>query len=580
MPNRSPRAAGLLLRATAAAVAYASAAHAQPTPPAGGGTVVGARPPGRASSARDELFTGAELESYLRTLQAAGLAGAYPWSLRGFSPAEVDRLLPTSPEHPWAGRYDLTRVDSATERRARDGVRLVRPTIAARYNSAFPFGSNDGAVWAGRGLTSSVQAGVAARWGPLSLTLVPIAFRAENAAFDLADNGRDGALRFAHAQYATSVDVPQRFGDAAYQRVDPGQSTLRLDLAGVAAGISTANAWWGPASQFPFLLGNNAAGFPHVFVGTARPAYVWIGHVHTRLLWGRLDQSEYFDPAEDALGVARPRRFAAGLIGVFQPRGVPGLEVGAARFFHAPWPESGLPGRYVARPFEGILKKSLDEPPNPIPTDPQSQDGENQLASFFGRWVLPRSGFEAYFEFGRDDHNWDGRDLWQQPDHQASMLWGVRKSWRRGAHGLVAARLESLNYESHPIGVFRNAAIMYAHSSGSNQGHTQRGQLLGADAGVGSGAGAVAAVDWYRPDGRWSASWTRVLRGRQDRPAEDGAPNDVAMDVVHSLGVERLLFAGAWDLTAGLTGSYEFNRDFRDDRRNLSVRLAVTGLPW
>ena len=152
-----------MLRAAAAAVACASAAQAQPTPPpAAGGSVAIARPPGGATSARDELFTGAELESYLRTLQAAGLAGAYPWSLRGFSPAEVDRLLPSSPEHPWAARHDLTRGDSATERRERDGVRLVRPTVAARWNSDVPFGSNDGAVWAGRGLTSSVQAGVAA----------------------------------------------------------------------------------------------------------------------------------------------------------------------------------------------------------------------------------------------------------------------------------------------------------------------------------------------------------------------------------------------------------------------------------
>jgi hypothetical protein len=52
------------------------------------------------------------------------------------------------------------------------------------------------------------------------------------------------------------------------------------------------------------------------------------------------------------------------------------------------------------------------------------------------------------------------------------------------------------------------------------------------------------------------------------------------MDVVHSLGIERLLFAGAWDVTAGVTGAYEFNRDFVRDSRNLSLHVAITGLPW
>jgi hypothetical protein len=490
----------------------------------------------------------------------------------------VDSLLPRAASHPWAARYDLTRDDPAGRRHGLR-VHLVRPSLAVRYNSDFPFGDNDGAVWAGRGLTTSLQAGVAARWGPLSLTLAPIAFRAENADFPLLANGRSGALAYADGQYPTTIDLPQRFGDRAYQRLDPGQSTLRLDLAGVSLGASTANMWWGPAAEYPFLLGNNAAGFPHVFVGTQRPADVWIGRVHARVMWGRLEQSDYFDPATDPAGLTRARRFAAGLVGTFEPRGIPGLELGGGRFFHAPWPDEGLPGRYISRPFQTFVKKGLDPVGNPIPGDDRSQDGENQLASIFGRWVLPRGGIEIYFEYGRDDHNWETRDLKVEPDHQASMLWGLQKTWRRHGGELLALRLESMNYEINPPGVNRPPGAIYTHSSGSNQGHTQRGQMLGASPGPGSGAGAVAALDWYRPDGRWTARWTRVLRGRMDARAPDGGANPRAMDVVHSLGIERLLFVGGWDIAAGATGSYDFNRDFADDQRNLSVYLSVTGLP-
>ena len=68
------------------------------------------------------------------------------------------------------------------------------------------------------------------------------------------------------------------------------------------------------------------------------------------------------------------------------------------------------------------------------------------------------------------------------------MLWGLQKTWRRGSDQLVALRLESLNYEINPPGENRGAGAIYTHSSGSNQGHTQRGQMLGASPGPGSGA--------------------------------------------------------------------------------------------
>ena len=96
-----------------------------------------------------------------------------------------------------------------------------------RYNSAFPYGSNDGAVWAGRGLTSALDLGFAFRVGPLSGTFNPIAFSAQNRAFPLQANGSTNP--FADPLFPGNVDRPQRFGARAYSRVDPGESTVRLD---------------------------------------------------------------------------------------------------------------------------------------------------------------------------------------------------------------------------------------------------------------------------------------------------------------------------------------------------------------
>ena len=506
-----------------------------------------------------------ELERYLRSLQALGAVPLDAWTIRPLSPPQMDRLHPASTVHPWGAR--LANRDTAGARFA-----FVRPTVATRYNSRFPFGGNDGAVWAGRGMTVAASAGFAARMGPVSLHVEPVAFWAQNQAFPLRANGMPGRQAFGDGQYPTVIDRPQRFGDEAYARVDPGQSTLRIDALGMTAGISTANVWWGPAQEYPFLLGTNAPGFTHVFAGTSRPVDLWLVRLHTRLLYGRLEQSEYFEPVGR---IQRSRRFATGLLVAFSPRGLPNLEIGGARFFHAPWPDEGLPNRYLTRPFEGLYKTSLDEVENPIDTDSRSIDGENQLASVFARLVLPGTGFEVYGEIGREDHPWDLRHLILSPDEQSTFTVGFRKSWRRGASGMGVVRGETINFQQRQVDRFRLGPATYVHASGSNQGHTQRGQLLGANVGVGSAAGAIVGVDLIDARGRTSFEWRRVVRA--ENTALDAGE---ALDVVHTLSAERLLFRGTMDLAAGVDLSYNFNRDFGRDRTNVGVRLSATAPRW
>lgn len=526
-----------------------------------------------------ETFAGSELEDYLRSLQLLDTAARQPWSLRSFSPAQLDAMAPGAGGHPWAGRFSFRR-DST----ARTELQLVRPRLHTWYNSTFPMGMNDGAVWAGRGVTGAVEGGAALRWGPLTAVVAPVAFWSQNASFPVIDNGRQGSLRWGDGLHADIVDYPQRFGDAAYARVDPGESQLRVDAFGVSIGASNAHEWWGPAQRYPFLLGNNAAGFPHLFVGTSRPANLWIAHAHARILWGRLESSDYWEPEGD---IMRDSRFATGLAFVVQPRGLEQVELGAARFFHAPWPDRGMPGRYIWRTFEGLLKSRIRTVDNQIPTDDRSIDGENQLASAFARVSFPGSGFEIYGELGKEDHAWDTRSLLVSPDEQSSLTLGFRKAWRRGRDRMLVLRGESINFQQGSIDRAywggRNPAPIYVHAAGSNQGHTQRGQLLGAAVGVSSAAGAFLALDRFDATGRWTVEWSRVVRQelvREDVHYPPEAPIDGASDVVHSLGVERLLFRGRFDLLAGVTGSYEFNRDFQGDRSNLNVRLSVAGLPF
>jgi len=506
---------------------------------------------------RGEVFVGSEVERYLRVLQVAGAAPLYPWTVRGLSTRELDRALPTDSLHSWARRY---RLEGDTARGIR--VRPVRPRAQLFFNSAFPHGGADGPVWVGRGVTTAVEGGVQVEAGPLSLTLAPIVFVAQNAGFDLHPNALEGPLRFADGLYATVIDVPQRFGDGAYARVDPGQSTLRLDARGVALGISTANQQWGPASDNPILLGNHAGGFPHVFAGTSRPANVWLGTLHGRMVWGALQQTEYSPQ------VGEKRRFLAGAAATFSPRGAPGLELGAARVFELPWPGGGLGGDELLLPFQGLFKGGLSRS---IREDTDSV-GVNQLASVFFRWVHPRARVELWGEFARDDHNYDVRDFVLQPDHESAYMLGGRKVWRSGTR-IRALRAEVLNARVTHLAQVRGQAPFYIHAS-VRQGHTQRGQVLGSPSAF-AGLGSVVGFDQYVPGGRWGVAWTQTVRdGPAPAPRTSGTGDGA--DVTHALQAERLFSRGKFEITAGGAAVYQLNRNFEDDAFNLSLVLKVS----
>jgi hypothetical protein len=80
------------------------------------------------------IFVGSERERYLRVLQTLRLVPLYPWSIRGFSPAEVDRLRPSSDGHPWAEYAGFSSV-----RRSRGTQQEILPAgFTARYNTGFP----------------------------------------------------------------------------------------------------------------------------------------------------------------------------------------------------------------------------------------------------------------------------------------------------------------------------------------------------------------------------------------------------------------------------------------------------------
>jgi hypothetical protein len=505
-----------------------------------------------------EATVGSELERYLRVLQVVGMTPVRPWSIREFSLRELEQLAPSTRD-PWG----LAETD-AERSSHRERLYVIRPELQAIYNSTFPFGMNDGPVWAGKGFTSSVHGGFAARYGPLSAALDPIFFAAQNAGFDLLDNRLTGSQRFADGQQPYYIDLPQRFGDSPYSRFNLGNSYARLDVLGFSAGVSTASQWWGPAIASPLLLGNNAGGFPHVFVGTSSPLNIGIGRVHTRVEIGRLDQSAWSTVRPDS-----GRRLMAGAIVAFSPRGAAGLEVGAARFFHRRW-RGGLALDDFRIPFQGFTSGTIDYSEKYDPANP-AYDPENQLVSAFARWVLPRSGFEMYGEYMRNDRNFDLRDALLEPDHDAAYTLGFQRAWTDSARRrIVVARGEVTNAEYSHLSRVRVQSWPYTHAPIA-QGHTELGQALGSYLVERGGGGTVLGLDLYQPTGRIGVSLMRVVRGI---PETVGVQTGTR-DVIYGVSAEGVRAWRRLELFGRLSLMNNINRNFSADRANLGLSTGV-----
>lgn len=493
------------------------------------------------NGARGGIYVGGDLDNYLRYLESMGRTPVLPWGLRGFAPSVVDTLTAIRGNHAWDSTWLFQKSTSSTH------IHALPVEITERYNSGFPYGINEGPVWAGRGLTSSVSGGVSFAAGPFTAIIKPIVFRAENQSFTLQPTGENGIGAFVDPRFPTRIDRPQRFGNTPYTHVDPGETTLRIDLLGVSLGATSANEWWGPSTVFPYIVGNNAAGVPRIFLGTERPTNIYIGTLQARVEYGLEFQSKV-SPVIGPDTFASPdsagrHRLMSGLVLTFSPKIFPGLEIGAARYFHQAW--TGHFGSDALRtPFEGLLKSSLQR--GVAISGADDRDAlKNQLASISVRWVLPHSGAEVYGEYSHEDHNEDLRALETQPDLTRIAMVGFRKAFAHNdSSSFDAIRAEVFDANPTALGKYRSEGLIYVHYP-LRQGHTEEGKLIGAGAGIGSPSAASLAWERYRPTGRTSFYLQKMTEN-----TETSLPSDPITTA--TAGVNAMRFTRFGDVTLDL----------------------------
>lgn len=434
---------------------------------------------GPAQVQAQSVAIGDPFEEYLRILNTENIQSEIP----SFNLRPVSRLkTPDFPrdrdcekhaaklqKHPWENHTFFSDTSHSM-------VQFYAPELITTYNTAFPAGQNDGALWQGRGLNTAFSLGGAFQYGPLRVAFRPQIGYSGNRDFELSPmQTASGVSEFGMPKPIKRIDHPQRFGDESFSWFHPGQSYIRLQQWGWALGVSTENMWIGPAKHNPLLFSNTAPGFMHTFIGTHRPVNTPIGNFEGRFFWGKLLESDYFDenPSND-------ERFITALTLNYSPSFAPGLHIGAIRSYSEYIPEDGPGSNLFLRVFEPGTKDNFVTEDNEV-----GNDETDQKLSFFARWAFPSAGFETWLEYGREDHSVDTRDLMLHPGHSRAYVVGISKRFDLAGNRLLNVDFETTHLEVPRSVIHRINDPWYQHHI-ITQGWTNDGQLLGSGTNAGS----------------------------------------------------------------------------------------------
>jgi hypothetical protein len=380
--------------------------------------------------------------------------------------------------HPWQG------LNLGTKRHLFGDVylRIYGPESFTSYNTAAPYGQNDGALWQGRGFNASLTGGVRLEGYGVELTFKPQIAFSQNAAFDIMKPEMAGSNYAGkgdtYGYFWGTVDAPQRFGDAPFSIYDWGDSEVRYTWKTLTVGFGTQAIWLGPAYLNPILHSNNAPTYPKFDIGLRRqpvtiPWVNWyIGDVEARLWVGYLSESEYFDNDD-----ANDHNMFHGLSLAYAPSFLPGLTLSVNRVCLVPWEWENL--KYIWPKDDNTI--------------------EDQKASLDASWVFPQVGFEVYGELGVDDFVGGGFIGYiRYPFHTMLYTVGVKKTINikhdRNIYGIISFEWNSMEMSQDYQYMWRYSP--YFHG-GIKQGYTNQGQWLGMGSGWGGNSQYIEFRIYY-----------------------------------------------------------------------------------
>ena len=413
------------------------------------------------------------------------------------------------------------------------------------WNSDRPSGQNDGWVWQGRGFTTEAGLVMRASVPFIKLNLRPSVRATQNLSFEPGGRIKPG------------IDLPDRIYSASETKFALVNSSLFLEALNIAAGISNENRWWGPGVRNSIMLSNHAPGFDHVRVQTVKPQNVGIGKVYIEYITGKFEGSKI-----------RPERYPAGwrlfngLHVAISPAFLPGLRVGLNRSFIANQQDLKQTSDYFPL-FQPFQKSKLGEG-----TDGSGSAPDDQRVSGFFDWRFPKSGFRAYAEFGREDHNMDLRDAFLEPNHIRAYQIGVEKVSQKSRMNVELTQMQVTMVNNA-----RSQAPWYTHTR-VIRGYTHEGQVLG------SGVGPSGSSLFFLYERTQQSTANALFLERAEREVEfvqrtygSLAPKEVD----YLVGIRRSQDFGRLTVTPEMELMHTENRSNMSGRtqRNLAIRLRL-----
>lgn len=372
--------------------------------------------------------------------------------------------------------------------KGRGVVRLLPAEVRLSYDSNFPDSRNNGAMIRSRGIQTMISTGIYAELGALSIQIKPEVIYAQNRSYRGFSENHFDIIWARRYVWFNNMDRPERYGNKAYKRLVPGQSSIRLNKWGLSLGLSTENIWWGPGIRNSIMMSNNAEGFAHITFNTTRPLKTKIGSFEWQFVTGRLESSGF--PPPDTTRTLTNRtlyvpkiddwRYFQGFNLSYSPKWIKGLSLGATRWVQA-YSEFVKETDDYLPAFSNLFRNNDN---NMGPRDELQRD---QAAGIWLRWVWLDSNAEIYFEFHRNDASANFRDLILDSDHTRGSTLGVHKLFKTKKEG----RFIQFNWEwtqlaqTGSIILRRGIGGWYTHSR-VRHGYTHNGEILGAPIGPGS----------------------------------------------------------------------------------------------
>lgn len=344
-------------------------------------------------------------------------------------------------------------------------LKIYGPEWFNSYNTAAPYGQNDGALWQGKGYNTSLTAGVRLEAYGFEVTVKPQVAFSQNLGFEIMPGVYGSEYSYF---WAGNIDLVQRYGDSSFWTFDWGDTELRWSWNTLTIGFGFQSPWLGPAWLNPMLGSNNSGTYPKFDIGLRRtkvtlPWLGWyIGDIEGRIWCGKLSESDYFD--NDS---SNDYRQLTGFSIAYSPAFLPELTFSINKISIARWDEKSI--KYL-NPFYDT---------NAV---------EDQKCSFAVDLLFPAVGFEFYGELGLDDYNSRG---FANPFHTAIYTIGAKKeisffqkfSYFKKFNIRPEIIFEWNNFEMsqdfqlqwHYMGYYSHGLI--------KQGYTQDGQIIGAGSG-------------------------------------------------------------------------------------------------